>query len=147
GLIIPFFLMGTWQFINDSFSIWWQADIIGTWNLPHIPNKPEFSFWISLSILLCLSLWALVNIQKLKNKTTIREQKFINVLYWLLFFSFCAALGHGAILSDANAGAITLLALPLGILFSLNLHAISNNRLANLVHWLLLFAVLIVQYY
>lgn len=147
ALFSPLFLMGTWQFINNNLQNWWQSDFVSQWTASKGDFMLNIPFWISIALLASALIWSLLSIQRLKSKTTIREQKFINVLYWLLLTSVISLLGQRSFFMGQNMGHFALVALPLGILFSLHLQTISSNRLAGWVHFVFLLGVLIVQYY
>jgi hypothetical protein len=147
SLLIPFFLFGTYQYVSGHFLDWWQTDILAKCNIGTLSFDQNPAFLVSLSMFGILLIWNVLRMQSLKNKTTIREQKFINVLYWLLLISVLSLLGQTSFFNGADMGHFALIALPLGILFSLNLQALQNNKLVNTFHWIVLLAVLFVQYY
>ena len=147
ALLIPFFLLGTYQYVVGHFLDWWQSDIISKLKIGRFSLNQSPAFIISLSMFGLLLIWNVLGIQGLKQKTTIREQKFINVLYWLLFISVLSLSGQASFFNAEDNGHFALIALPLGILFSLNLQALQKNKLANIFHGLIFLAVIVVQYY
>jgi hypothetical protein len=147
ALLIPFFLFGTYQYVSGHFLDWWQTDILAKCSIGTFSFDQSPAFLISLSMFGLVLIWNVLRMQPLKNKTTIREQKFINVLYWLLLISVLSLLGQASFFSGGDRGHFALIALPLGILFSLNLQALQKNKLANIFHWIVLLVVVFVQYY
>ena len=57
-------------------------------------------FWILISGIGLLSLISIINFQRIKAKTNIREQKYIDLMFYLLFFSCFFWIGNSNI--DAN---------------------------------------------
>jgi hypothetical protein len=142
GLTIPYYLLGTYMFAFGNLSGWWSNDVIGSFGRTAFNVNLNLSFWISLGSWALLLLISILNFNTLKQKTTIREQKYIDVLFWLLIFSGLCWIGQK---NYATSDFITF-ALPLSIFISLNLQSFKNDRFAELLHFLLLSAAIFAQY-
>ncbi len=143
GFFVPVFLLGTYWYVNNGFADWWQRDIAGYWGMMRLGLSWNIPTQIGLSILGVLLLALLWNMPNLKAKTLIREQKFINVLYWFL-------LGSGlSLLWQKNIEPIHLhcLALPMGLLLGLSLQAMRSEKQAAWLHFFLWLLLMLVQYW
>lgn len=143
GFLIPLYLTATFYYINNQLMLWIVNDFYG--KLGFIDFKFSFglSFWIGLINFGIITIFTLLNFNNLKNKTTIREQKYLNVIFIFWVSSFLIWIFQ----KDFSGSAYLLTALPSGIFLSLNLQSIKNERLAEFLHFYILISVLFVQYY
>jgi hypothetical protein len=143
GFLTPFFLLGTYLFLNDQLLEWWTNDFIQAFGNMRLGFDWTPINIIPLSWIGILLLWSLVNFSNLKQKTTIREQKYYNVLLSSLLISILSILG----LKTISLGHWGLLLIPFSIFLSLNLQSLKNNRMAALIHWILWATVILTQWY
>jgi len=142
GFFVPYYLLGTYMYLNNRFLDWWQRDIAGSFGRLNFEMDITISFWISLGIWVFLLLFAVINLRGLKYKTTIREQKFIDVLLWLLIISCFTWIGQ----KHFGQEDLITIALPLSIFLSLNLQSFQNEKLSGYLHFLLFIAAIFAQY-
>lgn len=142
GFFIPYYLLGTYMYLNNRLLDWWQRDIAGSFGSLGFDMDITVAFWISLGLWAFLLLISLINLRGLKYKTTIREQKFIDVLLWLLLISCVTWLGQ----KHFGQEDLMAMALPLSIFLSLNLQSFQSEKLAGYLHFLLFLAALFAQY-
>jgi hypothetical protein len=141
GLFAPFYLFGTYMYLNDKL---FESFTYLTGHLGRIDTliKPDLFFWISISGIGLLALFSIINYSGIKAKTNIREQKYIDLTFFLLFFSGLFWIAN----SKIDADSLRMLVLPLSIFISLNLQAQKNQRLCDL-QFLILIAVAILSNY
>lgn len=143
GFFTPFLLLGTYLFINDQLIIWWIQDFSAAFGRMQLGFK-----WIPINIipiswLVILLLWSLANLANLKQKTTIKEQKYLNVLLTFLCIAAISPLG----LKEISLQHWGMMFLPFSLFLSLNLQSLRNERTAALIHWIILVTVLLTQWY
>jgi hypothetical protein len=141
GLFVPFYLFGTYMYLNDKL---FESFTYLTEHLGRIDTliKPDLFFWISISGIGLLALLSIINYSGIKAKTNIREQKYIDLTFFLLFFSGLFWIANSKIDMDS----LRMLVLPVSIFISLNLQALKNQRLCEL-QFLILIAVAILSNY
>ena len=141
GLIVPFYLFGTYMYLNDKL---FESFTYLTGHLGRIDTliKPDLFFWISISGIGLLALLSIINYSGIKAKTNIREQKYIDLTFFLLFFSSLFWIVNSKIDMDS----LRMLVLPLSIFISLNLQAIKNQRLCELQFFILIAIAIISNY-
>jgi hypothetical protein len=141
GIIAPFYLIGTYMYLNSNLLSWFSY--LGA-HFGRISSTVETNlfFWITISGIGFLGLISLLNYSGIKAKTNIREQKYIDLLFFLLFFSGLFWIANSKIDMDS----LRMLVLPLSIFISLNLQAIKNQRLCEL-QFLILIAIAIISNY
>lgn len=143
GFFTPFFLLGTYLFINDQLVIWWVQDFSAAFGGMQLAFE-----WIPINIipiswLAILLLWSLANLAHLKQKTTIKEQKYLNVLLTCLSIAAISPLG----LKEISLQHWGMMFMPFSLFLSLNLQSLRNERTAALIHWIILATVLLTQWY
>jgi hypothetical protein len=141
GLLLPFYLIGTYMYLNDTLLKYINYQF-GYFALINTTINANLIFWMLISGIGLLSLISIINFQRIKAKTNIREQKYIDLMFYLLFFSCFFWIGNSKI--DANS--LSLLGLPLSVLISLNLQSIKNQRLAELQFFVLLAVAILANY-
>lgn len=141
GFLMPFFWLGTYFFLQDGLGEWWARDIVGQLGFNgQIAMNPWSVAGLATSGLIFL--WTLANWQGLHYKTTIREQKCIQVVFWMFLGLLLSFFAQNALFIHH----LTLFAVPLAVLLSLNLQSIQSVGISELLHLLLLLGCLAVQY-
>lgn len=141
GFFAPFFLCFTYFFINSSASIWlsnlFQNIGLASFNI-------NFNVINSIAIinLVLISLFSIFNFSTLLQKTTIREQKYVQIIFLMLLFSLLTIFTQ----SQFNSHSFTILFIPLSILLSINLQSIKSNNTKELLY-LYLFLIAIASQY
>lgn len=141
GIIAPFYLIGTYMYLNDKLLIWFVY-LFGHFGFISANFQPNLIFWVTISGIGFLGLISIFNYSGIKAKTNIREQKYIDLLFFLLFFSGLFWIMNRKIDVDS----LRMLALPLSVFISLNLQAIKNQRLCELQFFLLLALAVFANY-
>lgn len=142
GFFIPFFWVGVYQFWIGNLSIWLSTEILPNygWHWQIILQDTHIAAFAVVGL---LALWSVANGLSLYYKTSIREQKSINVIFWLMWLLPLSLLSQNSVQIEHLA----ILTIPLAALLSLNLQSIANNRIAELLHLLLFFACIWIQYF
>lgn len=142
GFCSPLLWMFTYHLLEDNAAAWWAMDVTSRYGIPtlnitwDIFNLMSIGFW---ALLLCASLW---NWGKLQQKTTIQEQKYLTIIFIMLLSGGLTLLAQPIIFVEH----LTLFALPLAILFGLQLQSIRHEGAAELTHLVVLMLCLAVQY-
>jgi hypothetical protein len=140
GFFIPHILLSVHMFWTNQLGTMKQnlLDNLGFFNIQM--HHEQFA---SLKILLVgvLIAFVLITSGMLYSKRNVTAQKYVSILYWVLF----AALG--TIFMQANIGLqhFLILSVPLGILLSFCLQSINSNT-TEMVHLLIVVAALLLQY-
>ena len=141
GITAPFYLIGTYMYLNGSLLSWFSY-LVANFGRISSTIEPDLFFWITVSGIGFLGLISILNYGAIKAKTNIREQKYIDLLFMLLFFTGLFWLMNSKIDNDS----IRMLALPLSIFISLNLQATKNQKLCELQFYILIIVVILANY-
>jgi hypothetical protein len=140
GFFIPHILLSVHMFWTNQLGTMKQniLDNLGFFNIQM--HHEQFA---SLKILLVGVLIAFVLITSglLYSKRNVTAQKYVSILYWVLF----AALGTVLMQSNIRLQHFLILSVPLGILLSFCLQSINSNT-TEMVHLLIVVAALLLQY-
>ena len=143
GILVPYILMGTSQFLMDNFSNWLGLEVLGSWSLFKFDsNILSIEIILSGIAFVLVLLWLLSIGMNLQQKTTLQEKSYIQILYWSLLMAIAMIFLKG----DFAIYQLNVLAIPVALLMSLGLQAISVNKRAEIWHWLLLGFALLIQY-
>jgi len=142
GFLSPFLLLFTYFYINDKGGAWFSQDIGQHWAVADIDFDTNaiigfvFGFW------LLLAAYTLINFNGLQQKTTLKEQKYIQItVLMLLFGSLSFFMQQSFQLYSFN-----IYFIPLTILLSLNLQSIKSNNWAEIIHLAWLILIVAAQY-
>jgi len=141
GIIAPFYLIGTYMFLNNNLLSWFSY-LTAHFGRISSTIEPDLFFWIGISGIGFLGLISVLNYSGIKAKTNIREQKYIDLLFFLLFFSGLFWIMNRQI----DADSLRMLALPLSVFVSLNLQAIKNQRLSEFQFFILIMMAVLANY-
>ncbi|MCH2043839.1 MAG: hypothetical protein MK212_06820 [Saprospiraceae bacterium] len=142
GFVTPLFLVGTYFYLTDNFMWWWEHDIARHFNGIIHNLKFSWAFYLGLGIIVFVFLWSLLNVSNLYYRTTIREQKGINIIFLLVFVTSLSLL----IQHTLDIFYFAILAIPITILLSMNLQSIKKRSAAEFIHLLFLLACISIQY-
>ena len=142
AIILPFYLFGTYLFVIEKLNQWWFYEFLNSFGTTNFKFKLDIHFSLSLAALLLILLLSFIKFNALKSKTTIKEQKFINVLFILLICSSISFLG----IKNIHTYDFLILAVPYSVFLSLILQSIKKNRLAESLHLILFLIAIIVQF-
>ncbi len=140
GFFIPHMLLSVHMFWTDQLPFMIQniKDNLGFFSV-----QMHHEQWASLKMLLVGILITLVLVTSgmLYSKRNVTAQKYVSILYWVLFAAI------GTILMQSNIGLqhLLILSVPLGILLSFCLQSINSNT-TEMVHLLIVVAALLLQY-
>lgn len=142
GFGVPFFLMGTYQFGRDNLGNWWQQEVLAHYTqwVPHFTQEP--TWLISLGLLGLLLVVTLVQWGTIQFKTNAREKKAqqsVLLMALLMGLSFLVQ-------SQLYLYHFLVFAVPFGVLYSLSLQAFQSRAWAEVLHLILLLAVIGLQY-
>lgn len=142
GYGVPFFLMGTYHFLNDDLGVWWQQEVVQHYIrlVAHYSQDP--TWFLSVGLMAFVLLLGLFQWGAIQFKTNAREKKAqqsVLLLAVILCFSFLLQ-------AELYTYHFLVFAVPLGILFSLSVQAFQSRAWAELLHLLLLLSVIGLQY-
>jgi hypothetical protein len=141
GITAPFYLIGTYMYLNNNL-LSWLSYLVGHFGRISSTIEPDLFFWIVVPGIGFLGIISVLNYGAIKAKTNIREQKYIDLLFFLLFFSGLFWIMN----NDIDVDSLRMMALPLSIFISLNLQAIKNQKLSELQFFMLLIMVILANY-
>jgi hypothetical protein len=141
GITAPFYLIGTYMYLNNNL-LSWLSYLVGHFGRISSTIEPDLFFWIVVPGIGFLGIISVLNYGAIKAKTNIREQKYIDLLFFLLFFSGLFWIMN----NDIDIDSLRMMALPLSIFISLNLQAIKNQKLSELQFFMLLIMVILANY-
>lgn len=140
GFAVPFVLVGTYLLWTNQFenfqNLWvnfYFFDLQIEWNTVT---------YIEIGIITLIGLLSLINFQAFYSKTNIQVQKYINMVYWMMFISIISFVYQEGI----TVGHFLIFATPLAIFLAFSLLKIKNVVVAELLHFTLLLIVLVLQY-
>jgi hypothetical protein len=142
GFFVPFFLLGTYHFVNDNLSLWLQSELYVHYQQMVVHYDNTLSLSILVALLVTPVLLALLQLQTLHFKTTIRERKYINVVLLMPFIGLLSFL----VQSDLYSYHFMVLAIPVAILLSLVLQSFKSLAFSELLHLVFFMLALGVQY-
>lgn len=142
GLAVAYFLAGVYFFWQGQLPWFFEQQFQQPAGFIFNHLKWEYSASIKAGIFLCLVLFALFNAGTYTYKQNISTQKFVNVLFWALFFGGIVVLFQKQISLDN----LLVAAIPLGIFLGISFSSI-RNRLAGEMFHLILFAAIIMTHY
>jgi len=142
GFLSPFLLLFTYFYINDKGAAWFAQDISQHWAVADISLNMSVLSGISLGFWLLLVVYTFINLNGLQQKTTIKEQRYIQIMVLMLLF------GGLSFFMQPNFHwySLNIFFIPLAVLFSLNLQSLKSNNWAEIIHLAWLILVVAVQY-
>lgn len=140
GYLMPFFLLSVFCMWNNSLAqisthFWNNADLM---SFTHYQSPTLYVKMGIVTILLLLTVGASTQFFSRRNMTV---QKYLSILYWLMLF------GGLTVFIQTNVGLVHLLviAVPMGILFSMVFQRIGSAT-SEALHMLMLMIALILQF-
>lgn len=143
GFFTPFFLVGTYFYLADDFSWWWENDIARHFNGINYNFDFSWALYLGLGVIILTFLWSVLNGANLYYRTTIREQKGINIIFLLVFMSGISLL----IQYQLDPFSLAIWAIPIAVLLSMNLQSIKKRSAAEFAHLAFLLIAVGVQYH
>lgn len=142
GLALPWLLLGMIYYVMEPSGSF--VELIGfSWSWPPYFLGPEgLRIQIQMLLLLILLLVVVGQYSVVSLGETMHVQKNIQVLYWACLLSLCSLL----IVPQIECAQFLMTAIPFGALMGLWLARVRPSR-AEMVHFLLLMAVIIYQYF
>ncbi len=142
GFLSPFLLLFTYFYINDKGAAWFSQDVGQHWAVATVSFDINVISWIALGFWIILVLYTFINFNGLQQKTTLKEQKYIQItVLMLLFGSLSFFMQQSFQLYSFN-----IYFIPLTILLSLNLQSIKSNNAVEILHLILVILVIAAQY-
>lgn len=140
GAFVPVFLTGVWAFWKDWYPEYRSLLTNGFEWLSYVPTAPE-RVYRDLGMMSALVLVVLFSHRSYMLKQSIEVQRKINIIYWSLLIFTLSLLFQSQIQLDH----LLVLAVPVGLLLSLNFVRMPN-RMAEVLHLLLLVIALALQF-
>ncbi len=142
GFFVPFFLLGTYHFINDNLGYWFYTELGQHYQQMTVHYDNNLSLYVLIGLMVAPIILALLQLQTLHFKTTSREKKYINVVLIMPFVGLLSFL----VQSNLYAYHFLVLAIPVAILLSLVLQSFKSLALAELLHLVIFMLALGLQY-
>ncbi|MGH1338427.1 MAG: hypothetical protein ACRBFS_20095 [Aureispira sp.] len=142
GFFVPFFLIGTYHFVNSNLGNWFHTEIWAHYQQMTVHYDTTIGLYILIGFFVTPVILALLQLQTLHFKTTSKEKKYITMVLWMPLIGVFSFLFQ----SDLYAYHFLVLALPISILLSLVLQSFKSLALAELFHLVLFMLALGVQY-
>jgi len=141
GLLTPYILAGTYFFLVDQFSEFWQKQISDNLGFLDLEGTADLTFYIKIGLLLLLLLTFVFSYNNYTKKKNIQQQKYINVLFTGLLLSTLPFFFQANIRLDH----LLILVPTGGILLSFNFQN-ARPQIAESIHLLLLIGLLVLQF-
>ncbi len=141
GLITPYILAGTYFFLNDQFSDFWEKQVQNSFGFLDLQGTPDLIFYIKMALLGLLLATLVLSYNNYTKKKNIQQQKYINVLFTGLLLSSLPFLFQANIHLDH----LLILVPTAGILLSFNFQN-ARPPMAESIHLLLLIGLLVLQF-
>ncbi len=140
GAITVFLLTGTYYFWQNDLSTFIQVQFIDAFSIIDLRQGNDFTF-IHLSLLAVLVLFVVASRFRIVGKKTMQVQKKIDVFYWGLLISAVVVLFQSSVQESNVLVIMPFLGLFVGMLFT-----DMKKNIAELLHFVLLAIILLLQY-
>ncbi len=141
GLLVPYILAGTYFFMTDNFSEFWQEQMQDNFGFLDLQGTPDLIFYIKIGLLGLMLLTFIFSYNNYTKKKNIQQQKYINVLFTGLLLSTLPLFFQANIHLDH----LLILVPAAGILLSFNFQN-ARGSFAESAHLLLLVGLLVLQF-
>ena len=141
GLLTPYILTGTYFFLTDNFSEFWQEQMQDNFGFLDLEGTPDLIFYLKMGLLGLMLLTFIFSYNNYTKKKNIQQQKYINVLFTGLLLSTLPLLFQANIHLDH----LLILVPAAGILLSFNFQN-ARASIAESAHLLLLIGLLVLQF-
>lgn len=141
GLLTPYILAGTYFFLTNQFSEFWQKQMWESFGFFDLEGTPGLIFYIKMGLLALMLLTFILSYNNYTKKKNIQQQKYINVLFTGLLLSALPLLFQANIRLDH----LLILVPTAGILLSFNFQS-ARPPIAESIHLLLLIGLLVLQF-
>ncbi len=142
AITLPFYFYAVYAYLND-FLLQWGSSIYEAIGFLDLKVKLDSLIICAISIYVFHIIYTFANYSKLKFKTNIKEQKFIDVI---LIYLMCA-ISAITLIADINIHHILIIAMPLSVFTNLNCLSIKKNIRANILHMMFLLSVLYIIFF
>lgn len=141
GALIPYILAGTYAFWMDEWTIFVQQEFIKNIGFLDFRGLSDIESYLKIAFVDVFLIVAIFSYGAYNFKKNIQVQKKFDVLYWGLLFAAFTVLFQSGIQLDH----LLILAVPLGIMISINFTSLSP-RWAEILHLFILLVIFIFQY-
>ncbi|MBK7871232.1 MAG: hypothetical protein IPJ74_11430 [Saprospiraceae bacterium] len=141
GFLVPYVIIGTYTFWIGQFDTLINLQFNRQYALLDFKTYEGYEVYFKIAFYDLFLLIAIFSYSLYVFKKVMQVQKKINVLYWGLFLSGFTLFFQ----SDIQLDHLLILAVPLGMMISLNFQSIAN-RWAETFHLLILIIILFFQY-
>ncbi len=139
GVLIPIFLVTTYFWINsDQFFSYLNFNF----ELPQINFTQTTRFWVGFLIAAFALIYIIINQNTIRKKKSAKSQRVINLLYILMLYTLPMMFFDSAIVTAH----VTLLIIPLSILYSVFLFVTKRLILAELLHIAIIVFIFLLQF-
>ncbi len=142
GFFIPFFLLGMYHFLGDSFDQWIDQELMSHYSTMIVHYETNTALYLLLGIISTPLLLAIGNLQALYFKTTAREKKYIHTVLLMPFMALLSLLFQDQLYSYH----FVIFMVPMSILLSITLQSYKSLAASEAVHFILFMLCLGIQY-
>jgi len=130
GVLVPFVLYGTWTFYRGVFHEKMGALINNQFGFPSDLIPTDKQGYLYLAIIFLTIIFSVFSYGKYTMKKSIQVQKKVDILFWMLASTLIALFINDHLTPDH----LLMMAIPLGILLSMNLLKINSDIIPELIH-------------
>lgn len=130
GVLVPFILYGSWTFYNRIFQEKMGALVANKFGFPADLIPKDQSGYIYLGIIFFIILVTLFSYSTYSMKKSIQVQKKVDILFWMIASALIALFINEHLTLDH----LLMLAIPLGILLSMNLLKLKSVITTEMIH-------------
>lgn len=142
GILVPFMLYGSWTFYRGGFQEKMGALVDSQFGFPSDLIPKDTLGYIYLGVILFIIIIAILSYSTYSMKKSIQVQKKIDILFWMI-----ASAMIGLFINDnLTADHLLMLAIPLGVLLSMNLLKIKSVIMSELIHLAVLILIGVIHF-
>ncbi len=142
GFTIPYYLTWIWYFWYDQSALFWKRQFVDNFAFFDFISQTGYQYYIELIFFGLLIVVTILSIGSYTLKKSMHVQKNISILYWGLLLSILTLLFQ----ANIDVSHLLILTVPLGIFISFNFLTSLSKPMAEVVHLVLLFSIIVLQY-
>jgi hypothetical protein len=142
GLILPYFLVGSFAFLGDGFDAFWNSLHFRIFGLFQSDWKFSLAQICSIALYGLAIMFVFLASFRLLSKNSLQQRKYLSILYWVLFLGILITVFQ----QPFSAGAFYRCIIPIAVFIGLMLENQKNLLVPEVIHALLLLALFSVHY-
>lgn len=142
GIVVPYFLLGTYYFWKDELKFFIQNQFVKPFEFYNYNLDFNITLMVEVSLILLVSLWGFYLIQTYFNKSVVQWRKSMSVFFWFVLIGFFSFFLN----PNLSLAHFILLSIPVSVFISFLFSEIRKNWLSEAIHLILLLTILFFQY-